>query len=192
MSKFAPSTQPSQDRSYVVRPQRRVSGLAPSTQAGNAWHEFESNDSCTDSQQSATDQPIRRQHERQRQDLRWQEQLPLLLFHRHCWLAKECDRWQQVHESLHSEFSSRVVSAVANCFHCDALHSLAPTSSAAAITPVFLEGHIQVQVPQYSCSECHKTLSLHPGALGCFPASPSRAEIWYDQELLASTSASQH
>ncbi len=49
-----------------------------------------------------------------------------------------------------------------------------------------------MQIPEYKCSACNKTVNLHPVALGCFPATPSRAEVWYDHELLAATSASQH
>ena len=133
---FTPPSRPPSDHSYVVRPKPRAFRPVPSTQPNSTWHNFNDDEGGPDSPRVDSDQPNRRQQERQRQDLRWQEELPQLMFHR-CWLASEATRWQQVRDSLHAEFSSRLSTAATQCFHCDASQALQPTPSAVAITLVF-------------------------------------------------------
>ena len=103
---------------------------------------------------------------RQREDLRWQEQLPALKFHRACWLASETQRWQQVRDSLVSEFQSRVSSAVSNSIPCDAEHSMTQDPSAYTITIATLHGHVEVLAPVFVCSTCKEGVTLHPVSLG--------------------------
>ena len=69
--------------------------------------------------------------------------------------------------------------------------TLSAISPAAAITIAGINGYITVDNPDFQCS-CGKRVSVHPVSMDCFPAAPSRADIWYDNQLLALIAAAQH
>ena len=112
--------------------------------------------------------------------------------HRTCWLAFETERWQLVRARLVSEYQDMVSLAQSSCGQCDAAHCMTQDMSACNITIASLHGHVEVPAPVLTCVSCNRQITLHPLRLGFFPATPSRAEVWYDHELLEATSALQH
>ena len=136
-------------------------------------------------------QPSRHQQERQQLDDQWRLQIPSLAVRRTCRQALEPQRRQKLKESLHSDFEQRINAAVTQCCHClsaDCLQRLCP---APAITFVTIRGQVAVSTPTLLCTRCHSQYTVHPFSVDCFHATPSRPEIWYDNELLEATSAAQ-
>ena len=179
----------------IVRPAPRSVFQAPAAEQSLGYQAYTPDESfdgpSAGPDDSSSEDPSRHQRERQREDVRWQEQLPALKFHRACWLASETKRWQQVRDSLVSEYQSRISSAVSYSIPCEAEHSMTQDSSAYTVTIATLHGHVEVLAPVFVCSTCKEGVTLHPVSLGYFPATPSRAQLWYDHELLKATSASQ-
>ena len=108
---------------------------------------------------------------------------------RKCRQAYEIQRRQKLQASLRSEFHNRTQAAVTKCCHCHtAEHTLCPAS---VITFVTVHGHMLVSTPAFQCNKCGYQYTVHPFSVDCFHATPSRAEIWCDNELLEATSAAQ-
>ena len=133
----------------------------------------------------------RHQQDRQRQQVHWQEQTPDLVRRQLCQLAGEANRQQRLKEVLLSNFNANIAAAVSTCPFCDAVSCLQPICPAVFITYATIQGQLEVSLPQYRCVSCQHTLTVHPVDVGCFPATPLRAEVWYDRQLLSLTSACQ-
>ena len=146
----------------------------------------------------ATDRPSgtarrsRHQREREQQSVHWEEQLPELVFRRTCFLANECQRRQQLQLSMQAEFVERVSTADKECSSCSTAIHLQPVLPAAPITYTGIHAHVTVDKPQFLCMCCGTQLDLHPVSLDCFPATPRRAQVWYDTQMLVATTAAQH
>ena len=108
-----------------------------------------------------------------------------------CWLANETQRQNHFKDTLSSNFCERVTTATCSCPHCNAAESMQPVSPSIPIMYVTIQGHITVSLPQCICPACGHQLTVHPFEVGCFPATPARAEVWYDKQVLMFTSACQ-
>lgn len=83
-----------------------------------------------------------------------------------------------------AEFVQRVSTADKECFSCGTAMHLQPVLPAAPITYTGCHAHVPVDNPQFLCM-CYGTqLDLHPVSLDCFPATPRRAKVWYDIQML--------
>ena len=135
--------------------------------------------------------PSRHQKEREQQDDQWRMQIPELAFRRICQQAAEPQRRQKLADSLRNEFEARANVAMMQCSQCHSVDCLQRLSPAPAITFVTLQGHISVSAPTHFCTRTGHQYTVHPFSMDCFHATPSRPEIWYDNELLVTTSAAQ-
>ena len=150
-------------------------------------------DSCDrgDAQQTVDREAAasRRQRARIQQDQLWRERQPEHRFRRYCRLASETQRRQALQHQLQADFSGRLATVIPFCQQCQAPFQL--ISPAAPITFAGINGYVIVDIPDFQCS-CGKRVSVHPVSMDCFPATPSRAEVWYDNQLLALVAAAQH
>ena len=155
---------------------------------GQPW---ESCDLGIDAQQTADRETAasRRQRARIQQDQLWRERQPEHRFRRYCRLASEGERRQALQHQLQADFSDRLATLIPFCQQCQAPFQL--ISPAAPITFAGINGYVTVDNPDFQCS-CGKRVAVHPISLDCFPATPSRPEVWYDNQLLALTAAAQH
>ena len=113
----------------------------------------------------------------------WQAAQPQLL-HRRLIAEQGSARQQQaVADSLQAELQRRLSTAPITC-SCG--HAMASNSGQTAqVHLVHLQGMLtSPSLPSYRCSACCKCMHPQPTDLGYFPATPTRAEIWYDQQLL--------
>ena len=138
------------------------------------------------------DRRRRRQHEKEQESLHWQEALPENLFRRTCALAGESQRRQQLLNQLQADFIARVASVPKICHSCKTAEHLQPLLPSQPIIFAGIHAHVTVDKPTFMCGKCSAQISLHPLSIGCFPATPSRANVWYDTQLLVVTSAAQH
>ena len=135
--------------------------------------------------------PSRHQQEREQQDDQWKAQIPALAVRRICRQAYEVQRRQKLQASLCSDFHNRCQAAVRQCCHCHTAEHIQPLCPAPVITFVSIHGHVPVDTPALQCNKCGHQYTVHPFSIDCFHATPSRPEIWYDNELLEATSAAQ-
>ena len=133
----------------------------------------------------------RRQRAREQQDLLWKERQPEHRFRRYCYSAQEQQRRQSFVHHLQEEFASRLALLSPYCQQCNSAEYFQPVLPAAPIIFAGINGHVTVNSPELQC-RCGCHVSVHPIAVGCFPATPSRPEVWYDNQLLALTAAAQH
>ena len=149
------------------------------------WH-FQ----AADGEQST--EASRKQQAKQQQDLLWKERQPEHRFRRFCYLAHEQQRRQSFQQYLRADFASRISGHTLICQNCSTAEHLHPVLPAAPITFAGISGYVTVDNPEYMCCACGRHTAVHPISVGCFPATPSRPEVWYDDQLLALTAAAQH
>ena len=133
----------------------------------------------------------RRQRAREQQDLLWKERQPEHRFRRYCYLAREEQRRQVFVDHLQEIFASCLALSSPHCQHCNSAEYFQPVLPGAPILFANITGHVTVNTPVFQC-RCGCNVSVHPISIGCFPATQSRQEVWYDNQLLALTAAAQH
>ena len=138
-----------------------------------------------------TDRRKRREREREQASLQWQELLPEHLFLQTCSLAHEGQRRQQLQERMQKDFAERIAAASKDCPQCNTAEHLQPVQPAPTVTYANIHAHVSMSKPEFRCSVCSTTVSVHPLSIHCFPATPRQATVWYDSQILVATSAFQ-
>ena len=183
-------TGPSQARRGPTRiPKRSANTAIPQSE-----NEFDYSQQQEDSAQpQGQRQPAasRRQQAKEQQDLLWKERQPEHRFRRYCFLSHEQQRRQDFAADVQADFASRLGKLRPYCQKCDSAERFEAVSPAAPIVFAGITGYVTVGSPEYQC-RCGCHVVVHPISVGCFPATPSRPEVWYDNQLLALTAASQH
>ena len=133
----------------------------------------------------------RRQQAREQRDLLWKERQPEHRFRRYCYLAHEQQRRQSFTQNMQADFSTRLAELQPFCSDCGSAEYFQPVLPAAPIVFAGITGYVTVNSPEFQC-RCGCHIAVHPISVGCFPATPSRPEVWYDNQLLALTAAAQH
>ena len=142
------------------------------------------------SQHRADAERLRRQRSKQHQDTLWKERQSEHRFRRYCYLSGETQRRSTSTAGLIADFASRLSAAQAHCHNCNSAEHLRPVLPAAPITFACINGYATVDCPEFLC-QCGQHVGVHLISAGCFPATPSRPVVWYDNQLLALTSAAQ-
>ena len=155
---------------------------------GHGWS-FE--DGGSDQHQHDSADANRRQRSKQQQDNLWKERQPEHRFRRYCFLSGEQQRRQDFEAALIADFRARVSAVPLHCHACKTPDFIQPVLPAAAITFACINGFATVESPEHICCNCHKYVAVHPISVGCFPATPSRPEVWYDNQVLALTVTAQ-
>ena len=114
----------------------------------------------------------------------WQRTHPELLAQRIRAAALGQQRQAAVAAAVKSEVGRRVQAATISCCLCGARTHLSQRT--VQVELVHIEGTVVVQLPAYSCSgsACQSVDDPQPTDLGYFPATPSKASIWYDEQML--------
>lgn len=116
----------------------------------------------------------------------WAAGRPEAAFHATCQAAESQRQHAAISQALKDSWQRRVDTAAQRCPLCAAYGSLQPSTAAAADMADFvsLDGHVQVTLPHFDCSQCRNRSVLHPVSLGCFPATPSAPTTFFDERLL--------
>lgn len=115
----------------------------------------------------------------------WERAHPHLLKRRICAEARAADQRTAIAEALKAEVQRRVSAAVVFC-ECGARACTSPAEAPILVELVHIQGTVEVQLPKSVCQHCQpaKVIDPQPTDLGYFPATPSAATIWYDEQLL--------
>lgn len=176
---------------FVVTRNAQLANPAPARQA--VFPSFNSDIANHDTvRTAAANRRKRRREDNEQESMHWQEALPEHLFRRTCALANEPRRRLQVQEQMLTEFGNRVASACVICYNCNSADHVQQTRPAKPIIFAGIHAHITVDKPEFQCNKCSAQIILHPLSLDSFPATPRRATVWYDNQLLVVTSAAQH